>query len=266
MKSALTLLLLSTPLLAAEPSWLAGNHLTGDWKGLRTDLEESGVKYFGFYNAIFAANVSGGRDQDSNFAGDFFTGIEFDLEKIAGWDDTTFTVTAIDRHGSSIDREVGGQYSVMQLVGGQNTFLYNVTLGRDELLKRIACPKLPKKLPVVLSPDEVVRFLQAVPGLKHRALLMTAYSAGLRISEVVALRVEDIDSRRFAARSARGLAHWPERQFGGRVVHRKLKDRIVVVAVAGDGGAPMREGVGFEVFADQFVFLVDYGAEAFRFK
>jgi porin len=128
MKSALTLLLLSTPLLAAEPSWLAGNHLTGDWKGLRTDLEESGVKYFGFYNAIFAANVSGGRDQDSNFAGDFFTGIEFDLEKIAGWDDTTFTVTAIDRHGSSIDREVGGQYSVMQLVGGQNTFLYNVTL------------------------------------------------------------------------------------------------------------------------------------------
>jgi porin len=128
MKPALTTLLLSTPLLAVEPSWLAGNHLTGDWKGLRTDLEESGVKYFGYYNAIFAANVSGGRDQDSNYAGDLFTGLEFDFEKLWGWDDTTFVVTAIDRHGSSIDPEVGGQYSVMQLVGGQNAFLYNVTL------------------------------------------------------------------------------------------------------------------------------------------
>jgi integrase/recombinase XerD len=83
-------------------------------------------------------------------------------------------------------------------------FLYNVTLGREELLKRIACPKLPKKLPVVLSPDEVVRFFQAVPGLKHRALLMTAYSAGLRISEVVALTVEDIDSRRMVLRVRQG--------------------------------------------------------------
>jgi integrase/recombinase XerD len=83
-------------------------------------------------------------------------------------------------------------------------FLYNVSLGRDELLKRIACPKLPKKLPVVLSPDEVVRFFQAVPGLKHRALLMTAYAAGLRISEVVALTVEDIDSRRMVLRVRQG--------------------------------------------------------------
>jgi integrase/recombinase XerD len=63
---------------------------------------------------------------------------------------------------------------------------------------------LPKKLPVVLSPDEVVRFFQAVPGLKHRALLMTAYSAGLRISEVVALTVEDIDSRRMVLRVRQG--------------------------------------------------------------
>lgn len=126
---ALIPFLLALPLLAAEePSWLAGNRLTGDWKGARTDLEESGIKYFGYYNAIFAANVSGGRDRDSNYAGDLFTGIEFDLEKLWGWDDAVFTVSGIDRHGSSIDREVGGQYSVMQLVGGQNTFLYGVHL------------------------------------------------------------------------------------------------------------------------------------------
>src|SRR5512135_3743933 len=83
-------------------------------------------------------------------------------------------------------------------------FLYRVTLGRDEALHRIACPKQPKKLPVVLSPEEVVRFFQAVPGLKHRALLMTAYAAGLRISEVVALRVEDVDSRRMVLRVRQG--------------------------------------------------------------
>jgi site-specific recombinase XerD len=83
-------------------------------------------------------------------------------------------------------------------------FLYNVTLGRDDLLKRIACPKQPKKLPVVLSPDEIVRFFQAIPGLKHRASLMTAYAAGLRISEVVGLLVTDIDSRRMVIRVRQG--------------------------------------------------------------
>ena len=83
-------------------------------------------------------------------------------------------------------------------------FLYNVTLGRDEVLEHVACPKQPKKLPVVLSPDEMARFFDAVGPLKHRALLMTAYAAGLRLSEVAALRVEDIDSRRMVLRVRQG--------------------------------------------------------------
>jgi site-specific recombinase XerD len=83
-------------------------------------------------------------------------------------------------------------------------FLYRVTLGREEALPRIPCPRQPKRLPVVLSPEEVIRFFRAVPGLKHRALLMTAYAAGLRISEVVALRVEDIDSHRMVIRVRQG--------------------------------------------------------------
>ena len=83
-------------------------------------------------------------------------------------------------------------------------FLYNVTLGRDCVLKHIACPKRPKRLPVVLSGEEVVRFFTAIDGLKHRALLMTAYAAGLRVSEVTALRVEDIDSRRMVIRVRQG--------------------------------------------------------------
>ena len=83
-------------------------------------------------------------------------------------------------------------------------FLYSVTLDRDELLRGVHCSKQPKKLPVVLSLEEVLRFFQAIPNLKHRALLMTAYAAGLRISEVVTLRIEDVDSRRMVLRIRQG--------------------------------------------------------------
>ena len=62
--------------------------------------------------------------------------------------------------------------------------------------ERIPYAREPRKLPVVLSADEVVRFLEAVPSLKSRAALTTAYAAGLRASEVAGLSVEDIDSAR----------------------------------------------------------------------
>ena len=75
-------------------------------------------------------------------------------------------------------------------------FLYRVTLGKDWVVEEVACPKVPKRLPVILSPDELVRFFNAVKNLKHRTILMTAYGAGLRLSEVCRLRVEDIDSPR----------------------------------------------------------------------
>ena len=62
----------------------------------------------------------------------------------------------------------------------------------------------PRTLPVVLSPDEVVRFLEAVPSLKARAALTTAYAAGLRVSEVTGLRIADIDSSRMMIRIEHG--------------------------------------------------------------
>lgn len=83
-------------------------------------------------------------------------------------------------------------------------FFYGVTLGAPEVPERIPYARQPRKLPVVLSPDEVVRFLEAVPGLKCRTALTTAYGAGLRVSEVVALRVEEIDSRRMVIKVAHG--------------------------------------------------------------
>jgi integrase/recombinase XerD len=62
-------------------------------------------------------------------------------------------------------------------------------------------------LPVVLSPQEVARFLDAAPGLKYEAALSVAYGAGLRVSEVVALKVSDIDSKRMVIRIEQGEGH-----------------------------------------------------------
>lgn len=83
-------------------------------------------------------------------------------------------------------------------------FFYHVTLGRDDVPESIAPAKQPRTLPVVLSAGEVVRFFDAIKNLKHRAILMTAYAAGLRVSEVTHLRVADIDSQRMVIRVDQG--------------------------------------------------------------
>ncbi len=83
-------------------------------------------------------------------------------------------------------------------------FVYEITLGRDDVARSIAPAKQPRTLPVVLSADEVARFFAAITNIKHRAILMTAYAAGLRVSEAVNLRVNDIDSRRMVIRIDQG--------------------------------------------------------------
>jgi integrase/recombinase XerD len=83
-------------------------------------------------------------------------------------------------------------------------FFYGVTLRRAELPERIPYAREPRKLPLVLGADEVVRFLEAVPGLKSRTALTTAYAAGLRASEAARLKVSDIDSSRMMIRIEEG--------------------------------------------------------------
>ena len=83
-------------------------------------------------------------------------------------------------------------------------FFFAVTLGRSEITQRMPFVREPRKLPVVLSPEEVARFLQAAPGLKYRAALSVAYGAGLRVSEVATLKVSDIDSKRMMLRVEQG--------------------------------------------------------------
>jgi len=64
------------------------------------------------------------------------------------------------------------------------------------LAEVILTPKKPQKLPIVLSPEEVLKFLASVRSLKHRTILTTCYAAGLRVSEAVCLKVTDVDSQR----------------------------------------------------------------------
>lgn len=75
-------------------------------------------------------------------------------------------------------------------------FLYRVTLGRPWWIEHLPYAKKPRRLPVVLGQEEVLRLLSAVPSPVCRMALTAAYAGGLRVSEVAALRVEDIDSAR----------------------------------------------------------------------
>lgn len=83
-------------------------------------------------------------------------------------------------------------------------FLYRVTLGRPWEVERVVLSRREKKLPVVLSQEEVARFFAAIESLKYRAILVTAYAAGLRVTEVTRLKVSDIDSSRMTIRVDQG--------------------------------------------------------------
>ena len=79
-------------------------------------------------------------------------------------------------------------------------FFFNVTLDRPELVAKMQPVHLPRKLPVILSPEEVKRLIAAAGNLKHQTALALAYAIGLRVNEVAVLKVGDIDSQRMTLR------------------------------------------------------------------
>ena len=105
-------------------------------------------------------------------------------------------------------------------------FFYNETLGWDESKLFIPPRKKSSLLPEVFSPDEVMRLIGAARGLKQRVLLMTAYSAGLRVRELVNLKIADIDAARMTLRVKQGK--------GG-------KDRYAILSQKLHGAAPVLE-------------------------
>src|SRR3984893_3687308 len=83
-------------------------------------------------------------------------------------------------------------------------FFFTVTLNRPEMARHLTFVREPRRIPVVLSLEEIARLLEAAPGPKYKAALSAAYGAGLRVSEVVALKVSDIDSERMLLRIEQG--------------------------------------------------------------
>jgi len=118
-------------------------------------------------------------------------------------------------------RERKAQPATVRMYVAALKFLYATTLRRPEVVARIPWPQVPERLPDILTPAEIVQVLQAVRSLKHRVVLMLAYGAGLRISEVCSLQVGDIDSRRMVIHVRDGK--------GGKDCYVMLSERLLAV-------------------------------------
>src|SRR4051812_19447882 len=97
-------------------------------------------------------------------------------------------------------RERGRSAATVNVYAGALRFLYAVTLERPEAMSGIPRMRVPMRVPVVLSGTEVERLLGAITSLRHRVAAMLAYGAGLRVGEVLKLRVDDIDPKRMVLR------------------------------------------------------------------
>jgi integrase/recombinase XerD len=115
------------------------------------------------------------------------------------------TATAEDiRRFQVYQHESGVQPPTINCSVSALRFFFTVTLDRPDLSRRLVLARFPRKLPAVLSVEEVGQLLEAAPGLKYKAILGTAYGAGLRVSEVASLKVDDIDSTRMLIRVEQG--------------------------------------------------------------
>lgn len=101
-------------------------------------------------------------------------------------------------------RAQGASATSMNAAVSALRFFFGVTLGRGDASVGMTTVREPRRLSVILSPEEVARLLDAAPGLKAKAALSVAYGAGLRASEVVSLKVTDIDSSRQVIRVEQG--------------------------------------------------------------
>ena len=86
-------------------------------------------------------------------------------------------------------------------------FLFQTTLDRTDVIRKMSTVPVPRRLPVVLSREEAARFIASSGNPKYRAALSVAYGAGLRVGEVVALKISDIDSHRMTLRVDQGKGH-----------------------------------------------------------
>ena len=115
------------------------------------------------------------------------------------------TATAEDLRRFQVEQqEAGVPVPTLNAIVSALRFFFTYTLDRPDLARRLVRLAYPRTLPAVLSRDEVARLLDATTCLKHQAALSVAYGAGLRVAEVAALKVTDIDSQRMLIRVERG--------------------------------------------------------------
>jgi len=115
------------------------------------------------------------------------------------------TATADDLRRFQVEQQdAGTPVPTMNSIVSALRFFFTRTVDRPDLARKLVRLARPRKLPVVLSRDEVARLLNATTCLKHQAALSVAYGAGLRVAEVSALKVSDVDSERMLLRVERG--------------------------------------------------------------
>lgn len=95
-------------------------------------------------------------------------------------------------------------YGVMSQFVAALRFFYGVTMDKEWVIKKIPYPKPQRVLPIILSREKILQFLDSIPNIKHRAILTTCYAGGLRVSEVTRLRNKHIDSSRMTIRIQQG--------------------------------------------------------------
>ena len=132
------------------------------------------------------------------------------------------TATADDLRRFQIEQQEGGvPVPTMNSIVSALRFFFTHTVDRPDLARKLVRLAHPRKLPVVLSRDEVARLLNATTCLKHQAALSVAYGAGLRVAEVSTLKVADVDSERMLLRIERGK--------GGRYRNAMLSQDLLLL-------------------------------------
>ena len=146
-----------------------------------------------------------------------------DVGRFATWlGRSPHTATAEDVRRFQIEqREAGVPAPTMNSIVAALRFLFTHTLDRPELARKLVRTAHARKIPVVLTQGEVKRLLDATTSLKHQAALSVAYGAGLRVGEVSALKVRDVDSKRMLLRIERGK--------GGRYRNAMLPEGLLVL-------------------------------------
>jgi integrase/recombinase XerD len=115
-------------------------------------------------------------------------------------------------------------------------FFFKVTLKRRDLAGEVVSAREPRRLPVVLSPEEIGRLLASATNIKHKAALSLTYATGLRASEVISLKLTDIDRERMVIRVEQGKS-LPPRRRGARRIGMSCS-RPISSSYCANGGAP----------------------------